>query len=83
MSMKFRKQKTNLHIKKMIAPIIITIIFVAYFVVYFLILFNLLKGILKYIFGIVPLALAVVLIAMCIERIKEIRSGEEDDLGNY
>jgi len=83
LSMKFRKQKTNLHIKKMIAPIIITIIFIAYFVVYFLILFNLLEGILKYILGIVPLAFAIVLIAMCIERIKEIRNGEEDDISKY
>lgn len=73
----------KLHIKKMIAPIIITLIFVAYFVVYFLILFNLLEGILKYILGIVPLAFAIVLIAMCIERIKEIRSGEEDDISKY
>ena len=35
------------------------------------------------IFGIIPLLLAGVCIYVLIERIKEIRRGEEDDLSNY
>ena len=73
----------KLHHKKMIAPIVITVIVVLYYGVYFGILLTLLDGFWKYLLGIVPLVLAVVMIAVCLERIKEIRSGEEDDLSKY
>ena len=71
------------HGKKMIAPIVVTLIFIVYFVIYFLFLFTVLEGVLKYLFGLIPLALAIVTIAVCIERIKEIKKGEEDDLSKY
>ncbi len=35
------------------------------------------------VFGGVPLICAGVMIAVCIQRMKEIRSGEEDDLSKY
>lgn len=73
----------KLHHKKMIAPIVITVIVVLYYGVYFGLLLTLLDGFWKYLLGIVPLVLAVVMIAVCLERIKEIRSGEEDDLSKY
>lgn len=75
----------NDHGQKMLAPIIIAIIFVLYYIG-FAALCLLIPGIpllLKLIFGIVPLALAGVMIYVVITRIKEIRSGEEDDLSKY
>ena len=69
--------------KKLIAPIVISILLIIYFIVYFGFLITLLDGYLKYIFGVVPIIFAVITVYVCIERIKEIRSGEEDDLSKY
>lgn len=72
------------HWKKIIGPVVITVILVLYFLLYTAPAFM---DVLPYgvrIAGLViPLVLAGVLIAMLVERIKEIRSGEEDDLGKY
>ncbi len=69
--------------KKMIAPILISIIIILYYVLYFGILIALLGGIWKYVLGIVPLLFGCVMIKVCVERIKEIKEGEEDDLSKY
>ena len=69
--------------KKMVAPIVVTCIVVLYYVVYFSVLISLLDGIWKYVLGILPLALSAVMVKACIERIKEIKKGEEDDLSQY
>ena len=69
--------------KKMIAPILISVIIILYYVLYFGILIALLGGIWKYVFGIVPLLFGCVMIKVCVERIKEIKEGEEDDLSKY
>ena len=66
--------------KKMIAPILISVIIILYYVLYFGILMALLGGIWKYVLGIVPLLFGSVMIKVCVERIKEIKEGEEDDL---
>ena len=71
------------HKKKMIAPIVVSVLMILYYVVYFGILISLLGGIGKVILGIIPLILAAVMIKVCIERINEIRKGEEDDLSKY
>lgn len=71
------------HKKKMLAPIVVTVIMILYYVVYFSFLISLLNGIWRYALGIIPLALSVVMIYVCIDRIKEIRTGEEDDIGQY
>ncbi|MCI8508859.1 MAG: hypothetical protein HFJ06_09895 [Lachnospiraceae bacterium] len=72
------------HSEKMIAPIVITVLFIVYYYVYFIILLAALPGILlKLLFGIIPIALAAVMIFVCVQRMKEIRSGEEDDLSQY
>ena len=70
--------------KKMIAPIIITVIFLAYLAVYVVLVMV------SAIYNPVTILLAVPLIALGIgmvytlyTSIKEIRSGEEDDLSNY
>ncbi len=71
------------HKRKMVAPIFVTILMVAYYVVYFSFLISLLNGIWRYALGIIPLALSAVMIYVCIDRIKEIRTGEEDDISQY
>ena len=67
----------------MLAPIAVTVILLAYFAVYFAILIAFLPGIWKYILAIIPAAGAAVLIGVCIQRIREITKGEEDDLSQY
>ena len=69
--------------KKIIAPVIITVLMAIYFIVYFGFLITLINGILKYLLGIIPLAFIGVIVFVCVERIKEIRSGEEDDISKY
>lgn len=69
--------------KRYTVPIIITLILLLYFIVYFGVLIAILPKDWKYVLFIFPLALAVILIYVCIDRIKEIRSGEEDGFGKY
>ena len=71
------------HGKKMIAPIIVTAITILYYVIYFCLLASVLDGILKIVLGIIPIVLSLVMIGVCIERIKEIKKGEEDDISKY
>ena len=66
------------HKKKMLAPIMIL-----YYIIYFGLLISLLEGIHKYVLGIFPLIFSIVIIKVCIERIKEIKGGEEDDISKY
>ena len=73
----------NSHRKKMIAPIVVSVIMILYYVVYFGFLITLLPGIWKYALGIVPLVFSVLIVKVCIERINEIRKGEEDDISKY
>ena len=73
----------NEHGKKMIAPIIITILSVLYYAFYFTIIIALPVGIWKLFLGIIPVVLAVIMIYVCVQRIKEIEEGEEDDLSKY
>ena len=68
----------------MIAPIVITILIVIYFAIYFGVLVYLIKiGWLKVLLCIIPALLGVVMIGVCVQRIKEIKGGEEDDLSKY
>ena len=71
------------HKKKMIAPIVVTVIMIIYYAIYFGFLISLLEGVWKYAFGILPIAFIALMIKVCIERIKEIQEGEEDDLSKY
>ena len=72
------------HGKKIIAPVVITTITVVYLMAY-AIAFSLfdLPPLAKLIGFIIFLALALTGVFMCRERINEIRSGEEDDIGKY
>lgn len=67
----------------MVAPIVVSIIVILYYVVYFGLLMALLDGVWKYVLGIIPLALSAVMVKVCIERINEIKEGEEDDISKY
>jgi hypothetical protein len=67
----------------MVAPIVVAILMILYFVVYFGFLISLLNGIWKIALGVIPLALSAVMIKVCIERIREIKKGEEDDISQY
>ena len=72
------------HGKKMIAPIIITICFLAYLIVYGLLLVFLGGWQPLFWLLLIPLiAMGVGMVIVLMTRIREIRSGEEDDLGNY
>lgn len=69
--------------KKMLAPIIVTIFMVLYYIAYFGFLIVMIDGIWKYALGIIPLIFSIVMIKVCMERINEIRKGEEDDISKY
>jgi len=69
--------------KKQIAPIVVTILMLLYYVVYFSFLISLLEGVWKYALGIIPLAFSAITVKVCIDRIHEIKKGEEDDLSKY
>ena len=71
------------HNKKLIAPIIVTLITVLYYVLYFGFIITLIEGIWKYAFAILPIAFVALAIKVCIERINEIKEGEEDDISKY
>lgn len=73
------------HGKKMIAPVIVTLVILAYFAG-IIAAFTLIPGIpavVKALMILVPLSLAGTMIGVFISRMKEIRSGEEDDLSKY
>jgi hypothetical protein len=73
----------NSHRRKMVAPIVISVLVVLYYFLYFGILISFLDGMWKYLLGVIPLALSVVMILVCKQRINEIKGGEEDDLSQY
>lgn len=71
--------------KKIVAPIIITIFMICFILFYYGLIFALipLSFWIKVLIGFLPLSLGGVSIFVLVERIKEIRSGEEDDLSKY
>ncbi len=72
------------HKKKMIAPIAITAVLLIYLIVYAIAILTV-GGLhpLLLLLAIPIIALGAGLIYVLRERLKEIRSGEEDDLSNY
>ena len=73
----------NSHRKKMIAPIFVSALMILYYIFYFCLLISTLEGVYRIAFGIIPIFLAIVMIKVCVERIGEIKGGEEDDLSKY
>lgn len=71
------------HIKKMIAPILITIILLVIEILYLAVVMKLIPQPFGYLISLIPLFLIIIVIRNIIERINEIRSGYEDDLSKY
>ena len=74
-----------MHKKKMIAPVMITVAILLYYIGFACacIFIDGIPLLVKIVGGVIPLLLAGVCIYVFVERIKEIRSGEEDDLSKY
>jgi len=74
----------NHHTKKVIAPLIVVALIAAYHIALGFFLIALPMPIYFKVFIITAsLGITVVLIMVLIERVKEIKKGEEDDLGKY
>ena len=71
------------HKRKMIGPIIAACALIAYFILYFSLIITAVNGVTKYLLGVLPLLFVFIIIRVCVERIKEIKEGEEDDLSKY
>lgn len=78
------QEKEQLHTKKMIAPIVIGVILGVYYMLFVILCLIIpIPFWAKLLMVVIPLALAGVVIFVLVERINEIRSGEEDDLSKY
>jgi len=79
------EDKNKKHAAKLVAPCIIAALLMGYFLIYCVIVLCIpeIPGIFKILFAVIPLALLGVTIFVLVERIQEIRSGEEDDLSKY
>ena len=72
------------HRRKMVAPIVVTVLVFLYFILYFGVLISLLHStLLKLLLGICPVLLGAAMIGVCVQRLREIKGGEEDDLSQY
>ncbi|WP_130864084.1 hypothetical protein [Bacilliculturomica massiliensis] len=73
-----------MHTKKLVAPVIITVAVVLYLFVFLIACLLIdLPLIAKLLGALIPSAFIGVAIYVLVERINEVRSGEEDDLSNY
>ena len=66
-----------------IQPIVITLIMILYYIFYFGLVIAIVPSIWKILLGVFPVLLIGAMIYVCVQRIKEIDGGEEDDLSNY
>ena len=72
------------HGKKMIAPVVVTACVLVYLGVYFGILIGRVgSAFLKIVYAAVPALAGAAMVGVCVQRIREIKGGEEDDLGQY
>ena len=79
------KNRKIQHRKKMAAPIIIAVLLILWYIGMAIACFCLpeIPFIFKILMAIIPAAISGVISFVLAERIKEIRSGEEDDLSKY
>lgn len=78
--MKNRNSKRHSYI----APIVVTILTLLYFAFYFSVLWYFIPSVvLRVVFIIIPVCLSIGMIVVCIQRIKEIKGGETDDLSKF
>ena len=72
------------HLNKLIAPLIVVLCIVTYYTIIGTILIKTnIPNVFKIMGLLVPAVITIILAIAFVERIKEIRSGEEDDLGKY
>ena len=71
------------HKRKIAAVLVVTSILLAYYTLYFCVLVSMLPNPWRWLAGIGPLLAGGGLIWACVQRIGEIKGGEEDDLGQY
>jgi hypothetical protein len=72
------------HINKFVAPVIVTICLIVYYIICGIVILRLnIPNIIKIIALIFSIILSIVIIMVLVERIKEIKGGEEDDLSKY
>ena len=76
-------EKARLHRRKMVAPIVISALVILYYAAYFGVLIVVVPGVWKVLLGVLPLGFMAVMGKTCVERIREIKKGEEDDLSHY
>ena len=70
--------------KKMVAPIIVTAIILFYYILYFALIISFVNTLFfKIMLGAIPIFLGAAMIYVCVQRIREIKGGEEDDLSKY
>ena len=61
-----------------------TIIMIVYWVIYFGVLIRVVDNVtIKVLLAVIPVILGATMIGVCIQRINEIKGGEEDDLSKY
>jgi len=74
----------NMHARKMIAPIIIVVCAICYYALMVVVFLHFdLPGPIKVVGLIGSILVSLILVFVLVERMKEIRRGEEDDLGKY
>ena len=68
-----------------IAPIVVAVLVVLYFIFYgyMATVIDGMPFVARIVFMVIPMVMIIVMIYTLIERIKEIRKGENDDLGKY
>ncbi|HPJ02910.1 MAG TPA: hypothetical protein PKU80_08725 [Candidatus Limiplasma sp.] len=73
------------HTRKLIAPIVITVLILLYFIGFIIVAATTDWLPLGWMIAliVIPLCLGGVMVYVLVQRIKEIRSGEEDDLSQY
>lgn len=77
------KQQTHRHGYKMLAPVVITVLLLAWLAAYGAVALMAMPVWLAALLFVGLAAVGVTAVCMLLERINEIRSGEEDDLGKY
>ena len=68
-----------------IAPIVVAVLFILYFVFYGYMstLIDNMPPVARVVFIAIPVAMIIAMVCVLVERIKEIRKGENDDLSKY
>lgn len=69
--------------KKYIAPIVTTVFVVLYYAFLLGVIAHFAEGIWKYVVIIVTVLMTIAIIYVCIDRIIDIKGGEDDDISNY